>query len=117
MNDQNDFFEDLIDLDEEPERDDFSALAYEDDDEEETDDEEPYELRTVLLAKRDMLALLSLKVMASGAQIVRVDPRQALPSAQSYEDTDAANTWFNRSLATSRKNGWTVVYDGSPLFG
>ena len=74
-------------------------------------------MSTVVLAKRGMIALLSLKLMASGAQIVRVDPRQPLPSAQSYEDTDAANSWFDRSLATSRKNGWSVVYDGEPLFG
>jgi len=40
-----------------------------------------------------------------------------VPSAQTYEDADAATRWFNRSLATSRRNGWSVVYDGEPSFG
>lgn len=115
MNDQNDFFEDLIDVDGEPETDEFTS--FDDDDEEDAEDEEPFDLRTVVLTKNNMIALLSLKTSASGAQIVRIDPRHALPTAQSYDDADAAAEWFKRSIATSRKNGWSVAYDGSPLFG
>ena len=36
---------------------------------------------------------------------------------QIYEDRDAAMLWFSRSLNSSRKNGWNVVYDGLPLEG
>ncbi len=69
------------------------------------------------MRKNDLLALLSLRVSAQGCRIVRVDPRQSLPSAQTYEDADAATLWFNRSLATSRRNGWSIIYDGEPSFG
>jgi hypothetical protein len=64
-----------------------------------------------------MLALLSLKSSPDGGQIVRLDPRDTLPSMQSYETEEEARRWFSRSLATSRKNGWAVVYDGTPLVG
>ncbi|HEX8687601.1 MAG TPA: hypothetical protein VF654_13930, partial [Pyrinomonadaceae bacterium] len=70
-----------------------------------------------VLQKNDMLALLSLKATADGGQIVRFDPRQRLPSMQQYESEAEASKWFTRSLATSRKNGWAVVYDGAPLVG
>ena len=82
------------------------------------DDNDDYdEVRTVLLAKKEMLALLGLKKSAEAGIIVRFDPRQPLPSAQRYDDIESAVEWFNRSLATSRKNGWEVIFDGPPLFG
>ncbi|HEY0080434.1 MAG TPA: hypothetical protein VGB73_17630 [Pyrinomonadaceae bacterium] len=112
MKDQNDFFDDIID-----DEADVSDRALMDFDEDEEDEEEPVDMRTVIMSKNGMIALLSLKTFSSGGQIVRVDPRQALPSAQTYEDEEAARTWFNRSLSTSRKNGWEVVYDGEPLLG
>lgn len=118
MNNQDDFFDDIISDDiisDEAEMDDFESHEYRDDEEENEDDDA--EVRTVLLAKNEMLALLGLKTFADNAIIVRVDPRQALPSAQRYEDTGAALKWFNRSLATSRKNGWEVIFDGQPLYG
>jgi len=111
MKDQNDFFEELID--DEPETEEAEFF----DDEDDEDDDESSEIRTVLMAKNDLIALLTLKVSPSGGQIVRVDPRESLPSAQRYEDEEMALTWFKRSLATSRKNGWNIVYDGEPLFG
>jgi hypothetical protein len=64
-----------------------------------------------------MLALLSLKASSDGGQIVRLDPRQRLPTMQRYDTEEEAHKWFSRSLATSRKNGWAVVYDGTPLVG
>ena len=110
MNNQDDFFDDIIS--DEPELDDFESSADEDD-----DYDEESEVRTVLLAKNEMLALLGLKKSAAEGIIVRVDPRQPLPSAQRYDDIQSAVEWFNRSLATSRKNGWEVIFDGQPLYG
>ncbi|MCA1593910.1 MAG: hypothetical protein LC754_14920 [Acidobacteria bacterium] len=112
MKDQNDFFEDLIDDEPETETTEFFDGEGEDD-----DDDEPSEIRTAVMAKNDLIALLTLKVSAAGGQIVRVDPRESLPSAQRYEDEATALTWFKRSLSTSRKNGWSIIYDGEPLFG
>lgn len=109
MNNQEDFFDDIISDEDELE-------SFEGDYEEE-DDEEDAEVRTVVLAKNDMLALLSLKKSDEAGVIVRIDPRQPAPAAQRYDDAAAAVKWFNRSLATSKKNGWEVVFDGRPLFG
>jgi hypothetical protein len=111
MNNQDEFFDDIIN--DESELDDFEG----NEDYDETDDDEDAEVRTVLLAKNEMLALLGLKKSAEAGIIVRVDPRQPLPSAQRYDDIESAVQWFNRSLATSRKNGWQVIFDGEPLFG
>ncbi|HEX8709401.1 MAG TPA: hypothetical protein VF723_14245 [Pyrinomonadaceae bacterium] len=117
MNNQEDFFDDIIgdDIGEEPEMDDLEM--FEDQDDENEEDDEDAEVRTVLLAKNEMLALLGLKRTASASLIVRIDPRQPTPAAQAYDDADSAIEWFNRSLATSRKNGWEVIFDGPPLFG
>ena len=111
MNNQDEFFDDIIS--DEAELDDFEG----DEDPDELEDDEDAEVRTVLLAKNEMLALLGLKKSADAGIIVRVDPRQPLPSAQRYDDVESAIEWFNRSLATSRKNGWEVIFDGEPLFG
>lgn len=108
-NNQDEFFGEIIG--DESDLDDFESI------EEEDDDDEYAEVRTVLLAKKEMLALLGLKKLAESGIIVRVDPRQSIPSSQRYDDIESAVKWFNRSLATSRKNGWEVVFDGPPLFG
>lgn len=90
----------------------------EDEDGEEDEDDEDAEVRTALLSKHEMIALISLRTSAEGGgRIVRVDPRQPLPAAKVYEDPADALRWFRRSLATSRRNGWEVVYDGEPRFG
>ena len=86
-------------------------------DEDYDDEADSAEVRTALLSKRDMLALLSVKTGDAGGLLVRVDPRQSAPAAQTYETADTALHWFRRSLSTSRRNGWDVVYDGPPLFG
>jgi len=109
MNNEEDFFDDIIS--DEPETDDYEF------DEEDDDYEEDVEVRTVLLTKNEMVALLGLKQSAETGVIVRIDPRQSAPSAQSYDDAAAALRWFNRSLATSKRNGWSVLYDGRPLYG
>ncbi|MDT7602074.1 MAG: hypothetical protein QOF61_71 [Acidobacteriota bacterium] len=85
--------------------------------EDDDDDDDSAEFRAALLSKHEMIALISLRTAARGGRIVRVDPRQPLPAAKFYEDPAEALRWFRRSLATSRRNGWVVVYDGEPLFG
>lgn len=75
------------------------------------------EMRTAVMQKNDMIALLCLKTASEGAAICRVDPREDRPAVQIYEDADAAVEWFTKSLRTSRRNGWNVVYDGLPLQG
>jgi hypothetical protein len=120
MKDHNDFFDDIIDVDDEldAEEAEYTDEAEEfDDEEEEDEDDDSTVVRTAVLKKNDMLALLSLKSGDSGGQIVRFDPREPLPSMQRYESESEALKWFTRSLATSRKNGWSVVYDGEPLIG
>ena len=81
------------------------------------DDEEPVTIRTAVLQKNNMVALLTIKSATAGAAICRVDPREAAPAVQLYDDPNAALEWFTRSLRTSKKNGWNIVYDGLPLQG
>ena len=122
MKDYNDFFDEMIDVDDEAEVEEEEFLdeddEYEGDDEDdEVEDDDSTVVRTAVLRKNDMLALLSLKATPEGGEIVRLDPRQRLPSMQRYQSEEEALNWFTRSLATSRKNGWAVVYDGAPLIG
>lgn len=81
------------------------------------DDDVEITLRTAVLQKNQMVALLCIKSANNGAAICRVDPREALPSVQIYDDPAAAHQWFSKSLVSSKKNGWNVVYDGLPLQG
>ena len=117
MKDHNDFFDEMIDVDDEGEEFVGEGEGYEYDEEEEEEDDGLAVVRTAVLRKDDMLALLSLKASADGGQIVRFDPRDRLPSMRSYESEEEALKWYARSLATSRRNGWAVVYDGTPLVG
>ncbi len=73
--------------------------------------------RTAVLSKDDMIALLCLKTADQGGAICRVDPREINPSVQLYDDAEKALDWFTKSLHTSKKHGWRVVYDGLPLQG
>lgn len=118
MKDHNDFFDDIIDVDDEREAEEAEyADEAEEFDEEEEEEDDSTVVRTAVLQKNDMLALLSLKAGDAGGQIVRFDPREPLPSMQRYESETEARKWFTRSLDTSRRNGWLVVYDGQPLIG
>lgn len=85
--------------------------------EDEIDADDDLLVRTAILQKNDMTALLCIKSATAGAAICRVDPRESFPAVQLYEDREAAMQWFTRSLRTSRQNGWNVVYDGLPLQG
>jgi len=74
-------------------------------------------MRTAIMQKNEMIALLCIKTAPIGAAICRVDPREDLPAVQIYDDATAAIEWFNRSMRTSKTNGWKVIYDGLPLQG
>lgn len=74
-------------------------------------------VRTAVLKKNEMIALLCLKTAEQGGAICRVDPREASPAVQIYDDPSKAEEWFTKSLSSSLKNGWNVVYDGLPLEG
>jgi hypothetical protein len=74
-------------------------------------------VRTAVLQKNNMVALLCIKSATAGAAICRVDPREAHPAVQLYDDPAAAIEWYTKSLRTSRRNGWQIVYDGLPLQG
>lgn len=80
-------------------------------------DESEVLVRTAVLQKNNMVALLCIKSASAGAAICRVDPREERPAVQLYEDPEAALHWFTRSLRSSKKNGWEIVYDGLPLQG
>jgi len=74
-------------------------------------------VRTAVMQKDDMIALLCIKTASAGAAICRVDPREDRPAVQIYDDALAAVEWFTKSLRTSKRNGWNVIYDGLPLQG
>ncbi len=78
---------------------------------------EDVKVRTAVLKKNEMIALLCLKTAEQGGAICRVDPREASPDVQIYDDPTKAEEWFSKSLNTSLRNGWNVVYDGLPLKG
>lgn len=92
----------------------LDGIDFEDFDELEPDE---VETRTAILSKNDMIALLCVKTAGQGGAICRVDPREENPSVQLYDDPAKAIEWFNKSLRTSRKNGWQLIYDGLPLQG
>src|ERR1044072_2633045 len=99
-------FEDFDDLD-----DPFAAFATEPAELDDMDDEYfVTEIRTAVLKKKDLVALLCLKTANRGGAICRVDPREAQPSVQLYDDPEKAVEWYNKSLNTSKENGWQVVY-------
>ncbi len=107
-----DFDDELDDLD--GFDDDFEGLE-DFDDLEELDGE--VLMRTAVLSKNNMIALLCVKTADQGGAICRVDPRENSPTVQLYDDPEKAIEWFNKSLRTSRKNGWQIVYEGLPLQG
>ena len=83
----------------------------------EFEDEDEISVRTAILSKNNMIALLCVKTATEGGAICRVDPREQNPSVQIYDDPAKALEWFTKSLRTSKKNGWQVVYSGLPLQG
>jgi len=122
MNDYDEVFGEIIGGDEDEDQNEIDLLTAEDEDEgdddiEEYEEEDDVAIRTVVMAKEDLMALLCLKTSPRGGIVVRVDPREQRPAAQVYDEGAIAAKWFNKSVATSRRNGWQVLYDGEPAFG
>ncbi|MCU1288915.1 MAG: hypothetical protein JWN60_1144 [Acidobacteria bacterium] len=111
MSDEYDFENDGLDFD------DDKAGQFGEFDEFEDFEPEEVQMRTAVLSKNNMYALLCVKTANEGGAICRVDPRENQPSVQIYDDPVKAMEWFTKSLRTSKKNGWQVVYDGLPLQG
>lgn len=112
--DRNEFFEEIEDFD------DFEGEM--EDDADEFEEDFTIELtnvtnRTAVLTKNNLIALLGVQTFDQGGTICRVDPREQKPAVQIYDNPEEALNWFKRSLRTSKKNGWLVVYDGLPLHG
>jgi hypothetical protein len=105
----NEFFEPDWDIE-----DDFDELAEFQEFEDQLDN---VAVRTAVMQKNEMIALLCIKTAPAGAAICRVDPREDTPAVQLYDDASAAIEWFTKSLRTSKRNGWNVIYDGLPLQG
>ncbi len=103
----------------EPENTEFEDFNGDLDDFDEFDELELSEInmRTAVLSKNNMVALLCVKTANEGGAICRVDPREVNPSVQIYDDPAKAMEWFTKSLRTSKQNGWQIVYDGLPLQG
>jgi len=74
-------------------------------------------VRTAVLQKKNMVALLCIKIATAGAASCRLHPHEIQPAVQLYDDPTAALEWFTKSLLTSKRNGWRIVYDGLPLQG
>jgi len=74
-------------------------------------------IRTVIARKNEMLALLTIIEIEQQARVVTTDPRRPEPSVRVYDDPRQAAREFAAALSTTRKRGWTVVYDGPPLLG
>ena len=101
-----------------PDDEDFEEIdEFDEFDEFDEDEFEEVNVRTAVLSKNNMIALLCIKTASEGAAICRVDPRENVPSVQIYDDPEKAVEWFRKSLRTSKLNGWRVVYDGLPLQG
>ncbi len=128
MNDYDEAFGEIIGGEEDEDKTELDLLTMEDDEDDDDDgadygaddeeeEDEDVAIRTVVMAKEDLMALLCLKTSARGGIVVRVDPREQRPAAQVYDEGAIAAKWFNKSVATSRRNGWQVLYDGEPAFG
>ena len=112
MNDEYDYENDDLNYDEDDDAGEFAEF-----DEFDEFEQEEVQMRTAVLSKNNMYALLCVKTATEGGAICRVDPRENQPSVQVYDDPAKAMEWFMKSLRTSKNNGWLVVYDGLPLNG
>jgi len=74
------------------------------------------ETRTVIMAKSDLVALISMAKTEEGAAITTIDPRREHPLVKNYEPWLVTDE-FKKVLRLSLRNGWRIVYDGAPLYG
>ena len=49
--------------------------------------------------------------------VVKMDPREGQPIMKHFKTTSDAARSYKDAVNTSIERGWTVVYQGAPLFG
>src|SRR3712207_8389919 len=93
MKDYDNFFDEMIDVDDEAEAEpvEYADEGEDFDDGDEDDDDDALVVRTAVLTKNDMLALLSLKSSDEGGQIVRFDQREPLDRKSTRLNSSHAN--------------------------
>lgn len=74
-------------------------------------------IRTAIMSKDELLGIIGLAVAEQFAQVGRFDPRTGEPHTSRWDNHKEARRGFRNMLATSRENGWDVLYDGPPLIG
>lgn len=74
------------------------------------------EIRTAIMSKNELLALVGMVSSDEGASITTIDPRRDHPMVKTYEPWLVTDE-FKKVLRLSLKNGWSVIYEGQPLWG
>ena len=74
-------------------------------------------IRTAILAKDALIGIVGLAVSAEFAQVSRFDPRTGEPQTSRWDDRNKARRGFRNMVRASQSNGWSMIYDGPPLFG
>lgn len=72
---------------------------------------------TALLAKGDMLAVISLTCSPQANSVGCLDPRVRAPVVQTFSDPARADAVFRRAILRGEDRGWRVFYLGVPLCG
>ena len=75
------------------------------------------EIRTVLMTKDGIIGAIGLALSGEQAQVARLDLREGQPVSSEFDSPEQAVKGFSNMLRTSKRNGWSVLYDGHPLFG
>lgn len=91
-------------------------LSFEDFDFDEFDEFDEFEddvfVRTAVLSKNNMIALLCVKTANEGGAICRVDPREAQPAVQLYDDPQKQSNGLTKActqaIKTAGKSSMTV---------
>lgn len=75
------------------------------------------EIRTVLMTKDGMIGVIGLATSTDHSQVARLDLREGQPVSSEFDSPEQATRGFLNMIKASRRNGWTVLYDGQPLLG
>jgi hypothetical protein len=49
--------------------------------------------------------------------VVKLDPREGQPIMKHFKTTSEATRSYEEAVNTSLERGWSIVYQGAPLFG
>lgn len=64
-----------------------------------------------------MIGAIGLVVSAEQSQVARLDLREGQPVSSEFDSPEQAARGFRNMIRSSVRNGWSVLYDGEPLFG